>query len=334
MTITLESQPNVAAVWLVRLLLAATLFLGSEVLLWTDPIAREVFDWLLLIPGYVVLGTILLDLLARFQLRDLFGLMTLAGLYSLLNALMLNPETTLFDLPRTLVTRVTGAHALLGLEMLILFLALTGGGAFIRALLPGAVVVGLAWGTWVRWSPLEAEVSYDFVPQTTMLAAAAGVISVILLLTLLTYQRGKQLTPQSILLNSQGWILVAVVIAALVFIRIAQGFIDLESLFLPIALIGLCYAILWFRRGTKLTPIIQNHLPVRPLNIVWIVLATALLIGAGVFAYNLPLMGVGDFNQLTFVVYGFTLYGLAWLPTVSLILGSRAYIRQVQARPL
>ncbi|MBC8171837.1 MAG: hypothetical protein H7X77_09190, partial [Anaerolineae bacterium] len=115
------------APWLIRLLLAVTLFFGSEILLWTNLSGRSASDWLLLSPGYLALSTLLLDFIVRYRVRDLPGLMTIAGLYGLLNALLLNPDTTLFDIPRTLVTRVTGAHTLLGLEMLILFLALTGG---------------------------------------------------------------------------------------------------------------------------------------------------------------------------------------------------------------
>ena len=62
--------------------------------------------------------------------------------------------------------------------------------------------------------------------------------------------------------------------------------------------------------------------------------AWAVLFWTAVFAYNVPRIGTPTFDQGVFVAAGFALYGLAWLPTVSLILGARAYIRQVQAKPM
>jgi hypothetical protein len=43
----------------------------------------------------------------------------------------------------------------------------------------------------------------------------------------------------------------------------------------------------------------------------------------------LPLIQIQQANQLSFIGVGFTAYGLAWLPTVSLVLGIRAYGRQI-----
>jgi hypothetical protein len=320
----------------VRLLLAVILGFGSEVLLWTNLTGRSTGEWLLLVPGYLALSTVLLDLLARYRIRDLAGLMTLAGIYGLLNALMLNPNTTLFDVPRTLVTRVTGAHTLLGLEMLILFLTLTGGN--IRSLrwvlLIGAAGVGLAWGTWVRWSPGQADVPPAPISIEGMLLAGAVGVSLIALLTWQVYRRGATLTPAAMILDLREGLVVAIVLLALILIRLAQNTLNTPAIFLITVLSGLCFAIIWFRKGTKHTPIIDYHLPVHRLPPIWMGLAIGILLWTGIFAYSLPLLELPNFDQLTFVIYGFTLYGLAWLPAVSLFIGLRAYIRQVQATPL
>ena len=55
----------------VRLLLAVLLAFGSEVLLWTNPTGRSVLEWLVLLPGYFVLSTALLDLMLRYTRRTL-----------------------------------------------------------------------------------------------------------------------------------------------------------------------------------------------------------------------------------------------------------------------
>jgi hypothetical protein len=329
----IQTQSNLAAVWRVRILLAAAFFSGSEILLWTNPTGRPLADWLIILPLYILLATVILDLFSRYRLRDFAGVMTLAGIYSLLNALLINPDTSLIEIPRTLVTRVTGAHTLLGLEMLVLFLTLTGQN-FRRVALFGAVVVGLAWGTWVRWSPLETEVTYETASLETMLMLGIGGAVVILLFAAFAYNRGKTLTPQSILLNNREGMFIGLVFFGLVLLRIAQGAVDVSALVLVCVLLGLCWAILWFRRGTKLSPMLEEHFPVRPPSLLWLVTVFALLFASGVFAYNQPLTGLDEINQLTLVVYGFTLYGLAWLPAVSLLIGLRAYMRQAQSRSL
>jgi hypothetical protein len=322
--------------WWLRLLLAGLLVFGSEVLLWTNPTGRSLTEWVLALPGYFILATFLLDTLARYRVRDLPGLMALAGIYGLLNALLINPDSTLFDVPRTLVTRVSGAHTLLGLEMLVFFLALTAGHLryLRRILLAGAVIVGLAWGTWVRWSALEADVAYETPSLEVMLLV--GLIGIVLLLLLIwqCYRSARSLSPESILLNAREWLLIGIAAGGLLLFRIAQSYVDFPTLFLTAILLSLCAAMLWFRRETRLQPLIEHMLPVRPLRWAWILLSFAILVWAGVFSYSLPFAGTRDFNNLSFVVYGFTLYGLAWLPAVSLWVGLRSYIRQVQARPL
>ncbi len=74
---------------MLRLLLAALLAFGSEIGVWTMPTTRSPLDWALLVIGYVALSALLLEIAARYRLRDIFGLMMLAGLYGMLNGLIL-----------------------------------------------------------------------------------------------------------------------------------------------------------------------------------------------------------------------------------------------------
>lgn len=328
--------PAPFAPWLVRLLLAAALMIGAEVLFWNDPITRAASEWLLLVPGYVALAALSLDVLVRYRVRDFWGVMTLAGVCGLVIGSVLNPATGLADVPRTLVTRVTGAYTLLSLEMIVLFLALTG--ARQRGLrwsvLLGSAAVGLAWGTWTRYAPGETDIAFALIPLETMLAWGAGSAALLLGLYALTLRFAAALPAERLRLDVRMWAVVLPTLAVLVLLRLIEGTATPTSLILIAILMGLCWGILWYRRSTKKAILLEAHFPIQPLPLLWIVLAAAILFWTAVFSYSLPVIGTAEFNQLSIVVYGFTLYGLAWLPTVSLILGARAYIRQIQSARL
>lgn len=326
---------DLPVIWLTRLLLAVLLGFGSEVLLWNDLQAKSAGDWFILIVGMLILATLTLDLLVRLRLRDLAGLMTLAGLYALLNALTINPQSTLFDLPRTLVTRVTGAHSLIALEMLILFLALLDGyrggspGLFQRVIWPGAIAVGLAWGTWVRWSSTLADGMIAPVDRQTMLiAAVVGAVAIGVLYALLARQ-ASGLRAEHLPLTRIEWFVVIIGLLILLMIRLAQGVLPSTALLIVGVIIALCYAILWFRQSTRLPPFSEVLFPPQGFRLLWYAGLVAVFLFAALTAYDAPELRSGDLTQLSIIVYGFTLYGLAWLPTVSLWLGMRSYLRQI-----
>lgn len=335
-------KPTLVSRWLVRLLLGACLMLGSEILLWNNPLNRPAFEWVVLFFGYTGLSAFLIDLMVRHKVRDLMGLMTISGVYGLLNALLLNPAETLFDVPRTLVTRATGAHSLLGLEMLVLFLALTGGGGrrggarrLRWTLIGGAAVVGVAWGAWVRWSPEQADITYALTPYPTMLLFGLVGVLIVAVLSLLVFRQSNTLHPEHLQLTLREGALVALALSLIVFMRLTQNaYTSGVALFLVGVLLAICAAMIWFRRNTRHPMLLADHFPMRPLPWIWLILATAVMFWTAVFAYNVPRIGTPTFDQGVFVAAGFALYGLAWLPTVSLILGARAYIRQIQARPM
>jgi hypothetical protein len=327
---------NRRSIWSIRVLLAALLLFGSEVLLWTNPVQRPVGEWLLLIPGYVALSTLLLDLIVRYRVRDLWGLMTLAGIYGLCAGMLLNPQTTLIDLPRTLVTRAMGAHTLVGLEMIGLFLALTNGKSRVlrRLLLVGSAIVGVAWGVWARWSPTQTDATYGEIPLTGMLMV--GVVSLVVILGVfaLVVRRSGVLSSGDLMLSLREMALLILGLAALLFIRIFQNALSGTALIVVPVLLVFCLTIQWFRRNTKKPTLLDACLPVAPLAPGWIALAIVIFGAASVIAYDAPLIGNETINQLWVVVVGFTLYGLGWLPLVSAVLGVRAYIRQVATQKL
>lgn len=322
--------------WRVRVLLAALFMFGGELLLWNNPPGRAWWDWPLLAIGYAALAAIILDLAARWRARDLFSVMALAGFYALLNALLLNPAQAFVDLPLSLVSRVTGAHALLGLEMLVTFLALTGGHLrHLRfALLGGALVVGLAWGTWARWSGTFAAVSYGEVPLGMLFSVGATGLVIVLALIVWVYRQRMPLKPSDMLLTRLEWAVVALILSLMGLLRVAQGALNETGLLVSLIVLFLVGLVLWSRRNTRLKIILDYHLPVFPLGWVWILLALAILFWAAALAYGLPMIGDEFFNQYHIVAYGFLLYGAGWLPLVSIQLGLRAFIRQFDAHAI
>jgi hypothetical protein len=331
---TAESSPQPSALngWSVRLLLAALLAFGSEILLWTNPPGRTLLDVILLIPGYLALSAILLDFIARYRINDIYGLMTLGGVYSLCASVLLNPAATLTEIPRTLITRVMGAHAFLGLEMLALFLALTGGArrGTQRLLLMGCGVVGLAWGIWVRWWP-QGEAGYGDVSLIVMLIYGGIGLALLVGLLYAVAPRTVGLAPDSLKLSRPFWGIILLVLIALFIVHLLQNVYDPGALVLAALILTVCWAILWFRGRSKGRMFLDGRVPVQLLPQAWLARALVIFGAVCIFAYNLPLIQVQEINQLSLIGLGFTAYGLAWLPTVSLVLGLQAYVRQIEA---
>jgi hypothetical protein len=317
------------AAWRLRLLLAAMLLFGSEILLWIDPAGRNILDWLLLAIGYIAIASLLLDLAVRFRVRNVFGLLALSGIYGLLNGLLLNPETALADMPRTLFTRVLGAHTFVGLLMLALFLQTsTPRRGNLPINLVVAALVGFGWGTWARWSATLLRPEAGDTSLTTLLIIAADVVVVILVLLFL---RRSEESPQ-LRLRAGEWIGIMVVLTAFLLLRGLNIQIDTLSLALISTLIAFCLVLLWFLKREKGLTLFDglNTVPV-PIKL----LAAELIafVVAGIVGYGLP-RGEGAQDPLFIITTLFTAFGLAWLPGVSLAMGAQAVARQVRAGKL
>jgi hypothetical protein len=329
-----------------RLLLAVALLFGSEILLWTNPPGRALTDWLLIIPAYLALSAVLLDFTVRYRVRDLFGLLVLTGLYSLIAALVVNPASTLIDMPRTLFTRIMGAHALLGTAMFALFLALTGGGRGLLWLLLGCALLGFSWGIWIKsWPPEEG---YAVVDRVTMLLYGGGMLAV---MGVVLY--GGNLTPrpprrpigegeaasaewpspeaEDLRLSWRGWLLVVILWLGQLALRLAQGHIDMGWLAVIVMLAALCWAMLWFRGQALGETLLDGHMPIEPPPFPAFIGTAILFLLLAIAGYDLPSIQLEALTPLSLIGLAFTAYGLAWLPTVSVYLGFRHYLRQVEA---
>lgn len=315
-----------------RLLVATLYFFGAEVLLWTNPLQHSLLEWGLRIIGYVTLGVLTLDFAARYRIREVYDVLVLAGIYGLCVGLLLQPQTSLIDFPRTLVTRVMGAQALIGAEMFGLFLVLTGGESarYRRLLLGFSVWLGFYWGVWVHWSPILTERFSNEVDLITLFVSAGIVIALAFALFVYISRRGETLLPSNFRQSPLGLGVTLIVLISLFLVRLAENAINLDALPTTVILIVLCYAILWFRRADKGKTLLDSHLPPHPLAWLWIVLALVIFSMTAIFSYSIPLTTLFGFNQLSVMELAFALGGLVWLPFVAAILSVRAIDRQAQ----
>ncbi|MEP7290576.1 MAG: hypothetical protein ABI835_02280 [Chloroflexota bacterium] len=314
-----------------HLFLAALLAFCSEIVLWTNPPAREVIDWLLLALGYLALSGLLLELAARYRLRDAYGLLTLAGIYGLLNGLILNPQSALIDVPRTLITRAMGAQAFAGLLALALFLALTGGGLRSRRklmiVLGLTLVAGVGWGTWAHWSPVAFGNGSESAPETLLIYAGIG----FLLIGAAGIAMRRDSTPGDPRLSAAGWAFSAAVLVGLAVIHLLRGEIDTLSLSLIVTLSAFSIMILWFQKRKKGSTLLDGLGSAPDWKTLALIVA-AFAVG-GTAGILVPRGGASS-DPLALIGALLTAYGLIWLPAVSLVLGARAFSRQARAMRL
>ena len=314
-------------VWLARLLLAVLLLFTSQVLLWANPPGYAVTEWFALGTGNLALAALLLDLMARFRVRDVFGLLLLAGLYGLLASLLLNPTTALADVPRTWATRVLGANTLLALVALTAFLQFKAGAN--RRLLVAAGIVGVLWGLWVRWLAAFTDLVPMMVPLDTALLYAGALLLMSLLLWL-TLQRVGPLSPALMRLGLIEWVLVLAVLIGLLLTHLPQ--IDTISLGVLLSLAIYCGVVMWYEKRAVSQTLLDDSLPMHPSPPIFPVISLIVFLVCGAIGYSLPFTeSTAPFGLMIAV---FAAFGLVWLPTVSLVLGVRAYRRMGRQRQL
>ena len=315
-------------VWSLRGLLAALLLVCSEVLWWSNnPSAYTPGEWVLLAGLYLALAALLLDLLARFAVTDVLGLLVVAGLYGLLNGALI-AHSAFGNLPLSLVSRPLGLHTLGGgIVGLGLWLWLLDG----RGLRPGRALIcaaiGLLWGVWVRWFPLLPSNGYPLPALPDVLAMAAlGFILIGLLVWIIARLAPALPDEHALQLSWGGWIVVIGTLLAAFLIGASRGAIQgIDGAVLGL-LAGYLIALLVFMRGTRGTPLLRRIVSPRPASLPSYFVYAVLLIVPAALGYSLP--GAGpDGPPLQWLTAALTGFGIAWLPGVSLAIGLRTYTR-------
>lgn len=325
--------------WTIRLLLGFALLLGGEVLFWGNPAAHTLLDWLLLLMGYNLIAVVLLDILVRYRVRDLWGVMIVVGIYGLLNGLLLNPSDVMADIPRRLLSHSLGGYWFIGMESIgLFFILLNGLGAYKKRILLIAVVsVGFFWGVWVYWFPAFNLGAYTPVLIPEMFAYLAfGLTPIIALSLLLRLQISRlktdTITAQDFKLTAQQAFPVAIGLLALFALHATQNRIDGTGLFLTVLVLAAFWVVLWFRADTRKPPLLSAFFPMRPIGWPWLLLALAIFCGMAGLGVALPLVALFGFNQFTLLTTVFGLVGAVWIPLTAAVLGVRSFTRQMQAQ--
>lgn len=156
-------------IWGIRIQLGLVLLTLSELVMWQNPIAYSVLDWVVLFFLYVGLATILLDVIVRFQVRDIASLLLAAGLYGLVASTIINHSIfeNLSAGPYALLIHGFGLQTAAGLYGLLLFILVMRGKAPtpVQAVVAGAI--GVLWGVWVHWFPIQTHIGWGLVPIET-----------------------------------------------------------------------------------------------------------------------------------------------------------------------
>lgn len=323
-------MPRAATAGWARLLLALLFTFFSEIWLWNAPEVRPLAAWLPLLLGYGVVACLCIEVMVRWRTRDIYSLLAVAGLYALLNALLLNPERLLVDFPRTLFTRVMGAHALAGLLALTLFCLLlrtrrprTWGLAAAAAAISGGVC-----GAWARGSTrLLTGNSGETAHLTILIAAGAGLalLWIVFAFDQRAHTTATPIQPLPIPL------LAAVVTAALVLFifRIGEAAYSTLTASMLVIVGALCLGLVYFRARAKPGAWLEKidsgvhtqHL---------LLLLIALFLATTALGYALP-RGTDSSDPAAVLTTIFSAFGFVWLPTTALVIGARAFSRLVSA---
>lgn len=319
------------SIWPLRFLLAALLLFGSEVLLWLNLPDYDLLDWLIRIIAYLVLSTLLIDIAVRYRIRDVYDSMVLFAGYALLHSLLIKPELGWQRIPDTLLTHIIGAEALTALLLWGVFLVFLRGDVrkYHFLVIGGLFWLGFYWGTWMRWTP-ELRETFAAINLSQMFMYAGIIFAPVIVFYALSNISTKEHESKDYLLSPLEWAIAGIILLLLFLYQAILGKITMIMLIITAILITLCWAILWSRREELQISLMEKHFPMKPLNPVWLILFIAVFVGATILAYKLPLVPLGQFNQLWLMEIGFFGVGTLWLPLVSIVLAMRGMDRAMR----
>lgn len=293
-------------------------------MLWTTIQEHTPLDWTLRVVGYIAIATLTLDLAVRYRIRDLYDGMTLMAIVGVLVSLFIKPDFSFTSFPVSLLTRVMGGHTLVMAEMFGLFIVLTAGNnrRYRGLLLAVATWLGFYWGIWMRWNPALSGL-FEPVGLVSALIYAAAFFAVPLVLWGIVTRISTQHTPTDFTLSLAEWFVLVTVFLLLFMAQALQNAVNVGAIVTSSLILLICWSILWFRRSEIGTTLLDEHLPITPLDPRWLLGAVGLFVAVMLFAYHLPLVQLGAYNQLWLMEIGFGFVGTVWLPIVATVVSVR-----------
>ncbi|MCU0474829.1 MAG: hypothetical protein MUC99_01715 [Anaerolineae bacterium] len=315
-----------------RALLAVLLGFGAEGLLWAGSSQRDGYEAALAVAGYLALAMLSLDLMTRWRVRDLYGLAAVGGMVALTYSALFNPSVTLREMPLSVLTDVLGGQALIAMAMLLLFCMVAGvARRWAWLAVPVSALIGAAWGVWLRWSPELG--GWAALPTTreTVLWLGGGFAVAVLGLAVLTRLSAPIARPH-LELGAYEWLFVGGVVIIALYRQFDQRTIDSPTYLALSGLALVCLAMLWYRKDSYFAWVTTPWQP-RP---AWLPLlaSLAVLVLAAYDSYAQPQAIVAGLPMFQFIRLMFSIVALLWLPGVVLLIGLRAVIRDIQAKPL
>jgi hypothetical protein len=311
-------------IWSLRLILGAILLVMSEVIMWQNPPSHTPLDWVWRAVQYFALAAIVIDVTVRFQARDIAGLVLVGGLYGLLSAGIISKDIYT-NLPWTLLLRGMGLQTGAGLYGLLFFVLIMQGRDVDPRAIVGAVGIGLLWGVWIKWYPVQTITNWGPVTiESATLYLIAGFVLVGALVLGIGPRFGSFREP-SLQLEWWEWI----VVGTPLFISLIFGLLDEKVIpALPFGLVVLLVliilgALILNRHGTD-PSILANLTFAAPNAFSFVALSITCLV-AGTIAATLT---AGADSPLGVVAYLVIIAaGSIWLPAASALVGLRAYRR-------
>lgn len=300
-------------VWRLRLIFGALLLTLSELVMWQNPIRREVYEWPVLLALYTALGAIMLDLTARYQAHTPAAVGLVSGLYGLVSSSIIN-HRALYDIPLGLLVHGMGLQVGAGFLGLMLFVIILRGRRPDLREIGAAAAVGLAWGLWVHWYPVQPSVNWGPVALESAQTYLLIGLAIVGVLFFVVAPRFGSFRETQFALYWWEMIVVGVPLYIAAFVGLIQNVILLPALLLPIAVGAYCVWALRFQQPEVDPSLLAQITFIAPNLITYIILALTFL-ATGSVSYSLvngPDSPLGV--AIYFVVLGF---GTAWLPFAS-----------------
>ncbi len=314
-------------IWGLRLLLGAILMLLSELVMWQNPPQHSLIDWPVLLILYVCVAAIFMDLIVRFQVNEPATLIIASAVYGLVSSGIINHSAfaNLADGPYGLLVRGLGLGSASGLYGLLLFVVVLRGKPAESLQVFSAMAVGILWGIWVHWFPIQQRIGWGLMPIESASLYVLVALILIGLLIVFVVPRFRFIREQQMeLLWWEG-----IVAGVPLFVALIVGMFQNLIAALPLLIfIGIGAFMVWVlsyqRHGTDPSILAEITFPA-PNAITYIILAVAFFV-AGTLAYNLI---TGPDSIAGAIVYWVAfVYGTFGLPVAMLIIFWRVFRAQ------
>lgn len=311
--------------WLWRVWIGLLICVGCEVIFWRSPFDRSLLDWVRLGVGYGAIGAVTLDILARYRVRDLAGILATVLCVVPVIGLMISSENTLVNLPTHLFSRILGLHGIGLLWALGVWVGVLDKGYSLRVFGVVSLLFGVMTALWIQvaddfmnWSVssaqwFEAMIAYLMVGG---LIGAGGYLA----------RRYPLQLSDEVRLSSLEWgVMIFLSIGLMVW---ADAFPSREAIGGTVILSAMGVLIVWFEDNAKSQSLLTRLLLQSPpewsrIMTLWALGGIGLLMG-----WFIPL-NIGEaLSPVGLLEIGIVLFGFSWMPILMLWVGIRALSRR------